>query len=192
MNIGIFSGSFNPVHIGHLILANYIVEYSDIDEVWFVVSPHNPLKEIDKLSDENIRLEMVNRALAGYPKLKACDFEFSLPRPSYTITTLEALKKKYPEHDFTLIIGADNWSTFENWMEHDVILEKFPIIVYPRLGYHISIPNKLKTKVEAVDTPIIEISSTFIREALKTGKNIKSFLPEGVYEYIVENSLYKD
>lgn len=192
MNIGIFSGSFNPVHIGHLILANYIVEYSDIDEVWFVVSPHNPLKEIDKLSDENIRLEMVNRALAGYPKLKACDFEFSLPRPSYTITTLEALQKKYPEHDFTLIIGADNWSTFENWMEHDVILEKFPIMVYPRLGYRISIPNKLKTKVEAVDTPIIEISSTFIREALKAGKNIKSFLPEGVYEYIVENSLYKD
>lgn len=192
MNIGIFSGSFNPVHIGHLILANYIVEYAYLEEVWFVVSPQNPLKSGNILSDESIRLQMVEIALEDYPKLKASDFEFSLPRPSYTINTLDSLKKEHPEHDFTLIIGADNWSTFENWKEHDAILEKYPIMVYPRLGYRISIPNKLKSKVEALDSPIIEISSTFIREGIKAGKNMKAFLPDGVYDFVIENSLYED
>ncbi|MBB4036322.1 nicotinate-nucleotide adenylyltransferase [Dysgonomonas hofstadii] len=190
MNIGVFSGSFNPIHIGHLILANYITEYTDIDEVWFLVSPQSPLKSKSKLSDEAIRLKMVELALTEYPKLKASSFEFSLPKPSYTINTLDALKKEYPEHSFTLIIGADNWSIFENWKEHDVILEKYPIMVYPRLGYRIAISNKLKGRVEAVETPIIEISSTFIREGILENKNVKAFLPDGVYEYILENKLY--
>jgi len=192
MNIGIFSGSFNPIHMGHLILANYIVEYTDIEEVWFLVSPRNPLKLKNELLDENTRLKMVELALKDYPKLKASDYEFYLPEPSYTVNTLDALKKDYPDYVFTLIIGADNWSTFENWKEHDVILEKYPIMVYPRLGYRISISNKLKNRVEAVDTPIIEISSTFIREGLRVGKNVKAFLPDGVYEYIISNNLYKD
>jgi len=191
VNIGIFSGSFNPIHIGHLVLANYIVEFTNIDKIWFVVSPQNPLKSQNSLSDENIRLEMVQLALHDYPKLKASDFEFSLPRPSYTISTLDALKKVYPEHNFTLVIGADNWSTFENWKEHDVILEKYPIMVYPRLDYRISIPNKLKAKVEALDSPIIEVSSTFIRKSISEGKDVRAFLPDNVYDYILKGRLYK-
>lgn len=191
MNIGIFSGSFNPVHIGHLILANYIVEFTEIEEVWFVVSPLSPLKSEKELSDERIRLKMVELALKKYTRMKASDFELSMPKPSYTIDTLNALKEKYPEHTFSLIIGADNWSYFENWKEHDKILENYNLKVYPRLGFRISIPDKLKTKVEALDSPIIEVSSTFIRESIKVDKDIRAFLPDNVYEYIIENKLYK-
>ncbi|MDR2954031.1 MAG: nicotinate-nucleotide adenylyltransferase [Prevotella sp.] len=190
MKIGIFSGSFNPIHMGHLILANYISEFTDIEEVWFVVSPQSPLKSKSELSNEHIRLEMVTLALEKYPRLKASDFEFHLPRPSYTINTLDALQEKYPEHIFTLIIGADNWSTFENWKEHDIILEKYNIMVYPRLGFRLAIPSKQKTKVEALESPIIEISSTFIREAISNGKEIRTFLPDEIYEYIIRNKLY--
>lgn len=191
MNIGIFSGSFNPIHIGHLILANYIAEFTEIEEVWFVVSPQNPLKSGDSLSDEYIRLKMVEIALEKYTKLKVSDFEFSMPKPSYTIDTLNALQARYPEHTFTLIIGADNWSYFENWKEHDKILENYRLKVYPRLGYRISIPKKLMIRVEALDSPIIEISSTFIRENIKGGKDIRPFLPDNVYDYIAGNKLYK-
>lgn len=191
MNIGIFSGSFNPIHIGHLILANYIVEFTEIEEIWFLVSPHNPLKSEGELIDENIRLEMTEIALKEYKKVKTCDFEFSMPRPSYTIDTLNALQAKYPQHKFTLIIGGDNWNVFESWREYDKILENYNLKVYPRLGYRISIPSKLKEKVETLDSPIIEISSTFIREAIAEGKNVKAFLPDEVYEYILRNNLYK-
>lgn len=191
MNIGVFSGSFNPVHVGHLILANYIVEYTEIEEVWFVVSPHNPLKSLTELSDEHIRLEMVEVALEKYSRLKACDFEFSLPKPSYTINTLDALRNKYTEHDFTLIIGADNWSDFDNWKEHDKIVENYKLKVYPRLGERISIPKKAKAMVEALDSPIVEVSSTFIRDGIAQGKDMRAFLPEGVYEYIIKNRLYE-
>jgi len=191
MNIGIFSGSFDPVHIGHLILANYIAEFTDIDEVWFVVSPRNPFKSDSELSDESIRFKMVESALEKYTKLKASDFEFSMPKPSYTVDTLNGIQEKYPEHNFTLIIGADNWNTFENWKEHDTILEKYKIKVYPRLGFRIAIPNKLKAKVEALESPIIEVSSTFIRESIKESKDIRAFLPDTVYEYILKSGLYK-
>jgi nicotinate-nucleotide adenylyltransferase len=192
MNIGIFSGSFNPVHTGHLVLANYIVEFTAIEEVWFVVSPQNPLKSQNNLSDEKTRLEMVQLALRDFPKLKASDFEFSLPRPSYTINTLDALKREYPEHDFTLVIGADNWSTFENWKEHDAILEKYRIMVYPRLNYRVPIPDGLKAKVEALDSPVIEVSSTFIRKSISEGRNVCAFLPDNVYDYILKKGLYKN
>ncbi len=191
MKIGIFSGSFNPIHVGHLILANYIVEYTDIEEVWLLVSPLNPLKSENDLSDKYVRLEMTTLALKGYPKIKASDFEFDLPKPSYTINTLDALKVKYPEHDFTLVIGADNWAIFESWHETDKILENYKLKIYPRLGFRIKIPDRLKQKVEALDSPIIEVSSTFIREGIEIGKNMRPFLTENVYDYIIEKGLYK-
>ncbi|EGK00353.1 nicotinate (nicotinamide) nucleotide adenylyltransferase [Dysgonomonas gadei] len=191
MNIGIFSGSFNPIHIGHLILANYIVEFTEIEEVWFLVSPQNPLKSEDELSDEHIRLEMTELALAKYAKLKASDFEFSMPIPSYTVNTLDALRNEYPGHNFTLIIGADNWNVFESWREYDKILENYKIRVYPRLGHRITIPTKLRDKVEALDSPIIEISSTFIRDSIAEGKDIRAFLPDDIYDYILNKGLYK-
>lgn len=191
MNIGIFSGSFNPIHMGHVILANYIVEFTEIDEIWFLVSPQNPLKSAKELSNEQSRLEMARLALQKYAKFKVSDFEFQMPKPSYTIDTLRALREEYPEDTFSLIIGADNWNVFESWREYDKIWEEFNLKVYPRLGSRITIPNKLKYKVEALDSPILEISSTFIRESISEGKNISAFLPEGVYEYILEKGLYQ-
>ena len=191
MNIGIFSGSFNPIHVGHVILANYIVEFTEIDEIWFLVSPQNPLKSTEELSDQQLRLEMTKLALQKYAKFKVSDFEFHMPKPSYTIDTLRALRERYQEDTFSLIIGADNWNVFESWREFDKILEEFKLKVYPRLGSRITIPNKLKHKVEALDSPIVEMSSTFIRESIVEGKNITAFLPEGVYEYIIEKGLYK-
>lgn len=190
MNIGIFSGSFNPIHVGHLILANYIVEFTEIDEVWFLVSPHNPLKAEDGLLDEEIRLKMTEMALAKYPKLKASDFEFTLPKPSYSINTLNALQAVYTEHQFTLIIGADNWNLFSNWKDYDKILENYKLKIYPRLGSRIFIPDRLKHHVEALDSPSIEVSSTFIREGLAKGKNMRAFLHDDIYDYILKNRLY--
>ncbi len=191
MKIGIFSGSFNPIHIGHLILANYITEFTDIDEVWLVVSPQNPLKKHLDLADENERLKMVEIATENYPKLKPCNFEFSLPRPSYTINTLDQLKESYPENNFCLIIGADNWENFHKWKDYQTILNNYPIYVYPRLGYNIDIDKSVRQSISILNTPIIEISSTFVRKSLSEKKNIKSFLPEGLYDYIHNRGLYK-
>lgn len=191
MNIGVFSGSFNPIHIGHLILANYILEFTDIHEVWFLVSPHNPLKDERGLLSQDDRLHMVKLALKGYDRMKASDFEFALPKPSFTINTLDALSEQYPNHVFSLIIGADNWEVFEKWKSHSEILEKYKILVYPRLDSRLIIAPKMRTKVEALESPIIEISSTFIRESLSEGKSMKAFLPDAVAQYIEEKSLYK-
>lgn len=190
MNVGVFSGSFNPVHIGHLILANYVVEFTNIDEVWFLVSPQNPFKEEHDLLDESVRYEMVKLALQDFSRFRASDFELSLPKPSYTINTLDALKAAYPDDDFTLIIGSDNWFDFEKWKKYDKILENYTLKIYPRLDYRISIPLRLKNRVEALDAPVIEISSTFIRENIADGKNMRAFIPESVYKYIIEKGLY--
>lgn len=190
MNVGVFSGSFNPVHIGHLILANYVVEFTNIDEVWFLVSPQNPFKEEHDLLDESVRYEMVKLALQDFSRFRASDFELSLPKPSYTINTLDALKVAYPDDDFTLIIGSDNWFDFEKWKKYDKILENYTLKIYPRLDYRISIPLRLKNRVEALDAPVIEISSTFIRESIADGKNMRAFIPESVYKYIIEKGLY--
>lgn len=191
MNVGIFSGSFNPIHIGHLILANYITEFTEVDEIWFLVTPQNPMKEKNELADENDRFEMVKQALASYPKLVVSNFEFTLPRPSYSISTLDKLKETYPENTFSLIIGADNWELFDRWKDFESILEKYKIFVYPRLDYRISIPKKLKANVEALNSPIIEISSTFIRESIKQAKDMQAFVPASVYKYIREKKLYQ-
>lgn len=190
MKIGIFSGSFNPIHIGHIILGNYIVEYTEIEQVWFLVTPHNPLKEEDSLLGENERLRMAQLATQPYDKLIASDFEFSLPRPSFTVDTLAALSIKYPEHEFSLVIGGDNWDSITRWKDHEEIIQNHKVLIYPRLDNRLIIPTRLRNTVEALDSPIIDISSTFIREGFIEGKNMRPFLDPEVYEYIKDNKLY--
>ncbi len=185
MNIGIFSGSFNPVHIGHLALANYLCEYEGLDEVWFMVTPHNPLKEETILMDDEFRLKLVQLAIAGYPKFRASDFEFHLPRPSYTVHTLDSLKQAHPEHTFYLIIGSDNWKLFSQWKEPERILAENPIFIYPRPGYPVDVVS-LPQNVKLATSPIFEISSTFIRHALEEGKDIRYFLHPAVYEELTK------
>lgn len=181
MNIGIFSGSFNPVHIGHLALANYLCEYEGLDQVWFMVSPRNPLKEADELMDDSLRLKLVQLAVEGYPKFWASDFEFRLPRPSYTVHTLDELRRAYPQHVFRLIIGSDNWLLFPRWRESERILATTPLIIYPRPGYPVD-PQTLPPTVRMTSAPVFEISSTFIRQAIAEGRDIRYFLHPRVYE----------
>lgn len=180
---GIFGGSFNPIHIGHLALANYLCEYGGLDEIWFLVSPHNPLKEQGGLWDDDLRLELVRLATADYPRFHASEFEFHLPRPSYMVHTLDALQETYPDRRFTLIIGADNWAVFPRWYQPEEIIRRHEILVYPRPGYPID-PTHLPASVQLVDTPLLEISSTFIRQALDEGKDVRYFLHPAVYQRI--------
>lgn len=190
--IAIFSGSFNPIHIGHVAIANYIAEFTDVDEVWFVVSPHNPLKEVTGLLAEEHRFKMVEIAInqLNLP-FKVCDIEFTMPKPSYTIDTLNALSENYPEHEFVLVMGADSIANIERWKNYCDILNNYNVMVYPRLGYNAEDLCK-KYNVEYVAAPIIELSATFIREALFTRKNIDAFLPCGVNEYIKKYKLYSN
>lgn len=189
--IGIFSGSFNPIHMGHLMLANYIKEFAYLDEIWFVVTPHNPLKNIENILDDDTRLEMTALALADFDGLNVSDIEFSMPRPSYTINTLKKLRETYPDKEFTLIIGGDNWTGFHRWKDYTRILQEFNILIYPRLGNEIVIPAEYSKSVGMVKAPVIEISSTFIRKSIKEGKNMKAFVPEKVYDLIEEKKLYR-
>lgn len=190
MKIGILGGSFNPIHIGHAILANYITQYTDIEQLWLMVSPQNPLKS--KISDsyDVHRLAMAELVASKCENVITSGFEFTLPKPSYTISTLEALTKKFPQHEFVLIIGADNWQYFNKWKDSDLILKNHDIYVYPRKGYEINIPDDLKDKVYSLDSPIVEVSSTFIREQLKDNRNMNFYLPQDVYKYILKNRLY--
>lgn len=189
-HIGIFSGSFNPIHAAHLILANYICEFTDLDEVWFVVSPHNPLKEATDLLEEGMRLEMTRMALEEFDRMTVSDVEFHMPRPSYTIDTLAKLTSEHPDKDFTLIIGGDNWGRFQRWKEYERLINNYRIFVYPRLGVEVVIPEQFRGPVRLVEAPIVEISSTFIRESIQNGKDIRAFLPPKVYDFIVQNGLY--
>lgn len=189
--IGIFSGSFNPIHIGHVALASYMAQYTSLDEVWFLVSPHNPLKDKSELLDEQTRLQMVALALAEYPNLIASDFEFSLPKPSYTIHTLDTLSRKYPDSNFTLIIGGDNWRDFHHWKEYERLRSEYNLLIYPRRGEEVIIDEQYRHNVMLCQAPIIEVSSTFIREGIAEGKNMRAFVPCGVYDFIEENALYR-
>ncbi len=192
-NIGLFFGSFNPIHIGHLILANYIVEFSDLDELWFVVSPHSPFKDKKSLLEDHHRLDMVQQAIAEYPKMRASNVEFSLPKPSYTVDTLAYLHEKHPSYSFSLIMGEDNLKGLSKWKNASHIVENYQIIVYPRLSdeKQSHSPSEISSMISLIDAPIIEISATEIRRMIKEGKNVRPMLPPEVYDYLEGSSFYK-
>lgn len=183
---GIYSGSFNPVHIGHLALANWLCAYEDLDEIWFLVTPQNPLKKQEDLIDDDLRLEMVKKAIGDYEHFIASDFEFRLPKPTYSITTMKNLEKSYPDREFYFIMGADNWSSITRWKEYKELITAFPVLIYPRTGYNIEIPDEFRN-IKAVDAPLLEISSTFIRESFRNGKDVRFFLPEAVRQYFIND-----
>ena len=163
---GIFSGSFNPIHIGHLALANYLCECEGLDEIWFMVSPQNPLKAQEKLWNDELRLELVKLSISGYPRFQASDFEFHLPRPSYSVYTLEKLRETFPDREFYFIIGSDNWERFGYWYQSERIIKENQILIYPRPGYEVD-GNTLPQNVKLASSPTFEISSTFIRQAME-------------------------
>ena len=187
--VGLFFGSFNPIHIGHLIIANYMANYTELDEVWFVVSPQNPFKDKKNLGNMYDRLEMVNLAIEGAERLRVSDIEFSLPQPSYTIDTLIHLAEKYSTREFSLIMGEDNLANFHKWKNADIILRDYRIIVYPRPDYD---GGELKQhpSITITETPVMELSSTFVRQAVKAGKNIQFYVPDKVIEFIDKKGLY--
>ena len=190
MKIALFFGSFNPVHIGHLAIANYIVEYADIDQLWFVLSPLNPLKSKATLLPDYQRLEILNRATEDFPKFKVSTIEFNLPKPSYTIDTLTYLKEKHPENEFSLVMGADNLATINKWKNYEILLSDFKLLVYPRpdVGRNDFFDHK---NIVHIDAHLMEVSSSFIRNAIKEGKDIRYFLPPKAFAYIDEMNFYR-
>ncbi len=186
--IGIFGGSFNPIHNGHIALCKAFLEQCDIDEVWLMVSPQNPLKQNVELLDDDLRLSLTQKALEGEERIKACDYEFHLPRPSYTWNTLQALGKDYPDHRFTLLIGGDNWACFDRWYRCEDILNNYSIAVYPRTGSEID-AKLLPSNVSLINTPLFDISSTEIRQRVASGQPISGMVPDSILQEV--KLLYK-
>ena len=192
MKIGLFFGTFNPIHIGHMIITNYMAEFSDLDEVWFVITPMSPFKQKTSMLSNFHRLAIVNVAVENYPKLKASDIEFKLSQPNYTINTLIHLEEKYPVHQFCLIMGEDNLKGFHKWKNYEAILENYELYVYPRISEGKTEHQFLKhAKIHTVNAPIVQVSSTFIRKAIKDKKDISTMLPANVWKYIDEMNFYK-
>ena len=189
MKAGLYFGSFNPVHIGHMAIANYMVEYTDMDQVWFVVSPQNPFKKRKSLLADHHRLELVERALGNDERFRATDIEFKMPTPSYTIDTLAWLSEKYPSHRFVIIMGSDGLPAFPKWKNASEIQKNYKRYVYPRPGFSIEVSGQ--ENLEVVDAPRIEISSSFIRKAIGEGKNIRYFLPPEAWKYLDEMNFYR-
>jgi len=187
--IGIYSGSFNPIHHGHVMLANYLVEFSDLDELWFVVTPQNPLKKKEDLLDDDERLKMVQLALGDDPRIHVSDIEMHLPTPSYTINTLTSLSEQNPDVEFVFICGMDSLQNMKNWREYQKILDNYELLVFPREGYDggelVNYPS-----VTVLKTPILEISSTFIRQCVKEGRDVRHFMPEKAFAYMKQNQFY--
>ena len=188
LTIGILGGSFNPVHVGHLMLASYLAQWKYVDKVWLTLSPQNPLKDHTELLPDTKRLHMLNIAIRGSRDLDICDLELTMPKPSYTINTLDTLASRYPNRHFKIIIGSDNWAIFEKWRSYQRILDEYGVIVYPRPGYPIE--NRSVDGMEVVEAPTANISSTFVRKAIARGHDIKHFVPAGVDQYIAEQKLY--
>lgn len=188
--VGLYFGTFNPIHVGHCIIAQYMLEFTDLDEVWFVVTPHNPHKKKSTLLDDRQRLHMVNLAIGDHYKLRVSDVEFGLPQPSYTATTLAYLEEAHPDHSFHLIMGEDNLQSFPKWRNHEAILENHELYVYPRIGTDGGILSS-HPKVHLTQAPVIEIASTEIRDAIKKGKDVSFMLPEAVWDYIDQELFYR-
>ncbi len=186
--VGILGGSFNPVHMGHMMLAQYLTQWKYVDKVWLTLSPLNPLKEAAGLIPDMKRLAMITLATKGAIDIETCDIELSMPRPSYTIDTLDLLSKRHKNKRFKLVIGSDNWRIFDKWRDHERILDEYGVLVYPRPGYPID--SVYVDGMEVIDAPTVNLSSTFVRDAIIRGKDVSYFLPSGVYKYIRDNRLY--
>ena len=193
MRIGLFFGTYNPIHVGHLIIANHIAEHSDFDQVWLVVTPQSPHKKKQSLLDNHQRLEMVYLATKEYPKLFPSSIEFNLSQPNYTVNTLAYLEEKHPEHQFSLIMGEDNLRSLPKWKNADVIINNYPIYVYPRKLTESKTPVQLvkDANITKIDAPIMELSSTFIRQSIQVGKTVRPMLPNAVWSYLDEMNFYK-
>lgn len=192
LSIGLFFGSFNPIHLGHTQLADYIFEFSGVDEIWYIVSPRNPLKEQSELIDEHLRMHMIELATAGKDYLQVSDIEMNLPKPSYTITTLKALSEQYPEHNFILLIGSDNMRIFNQWKEYKTILKDYSVLVYPREGYPYEEYEETYPEMQVLEeAPFFPISSTQIREMIKNHQDASQWLHPDVYQFIKQNGLYR-
>ncbi len=191
MKIGLFFGTYNPVHVGHMVIANYMIEFTDLDQLWMVVTPQNPFKQKQSLLKDYDRLHLVRLAIGDDLRMKASDIEFSLPQPNYTVDTLAYLREKYPEDNFALIMGADNLNHFHKWKNHNVIIEHHDLYVYPRMDSNEGGQLRHHYKVNYVEAPVMKISSSFIRQAIKEGKNVNHYMPFDVAQYIEEMNFYK-
>ena len=192
MKIGIFGGSFNPIHSGHAIIAHHIISSGAVDRLWLMVSPVNPLKVgLEQQVADTDRLRMVEMVTRPLENVETSAFEFTMPKPSYTIDTLNALQAKFPDDEFYLVTGADNWVIFDRWRNSEEILAKYHLLVYPRLGYDVVIPEELRDRVSLVDAPIIELSSTAVRERLAQGLSVRYYVPDEVLSYIERKGLYR-
>ena len=189
--IGLFFGSFNPIHTGHLIIAEYMATRTDLEQVWFVVSPHNPLKLRSTLANDFDRLHMVQMAIDDNPRLKASNIEFSLPKPSYTIDTMVYLHEKYPQHQFSLIMGSDNLGSISKWKNYELLLERYIIHVYKREGIPIDQSLIPAADIRIYDVPMLDISSTYIRQSIADGLSIRYMVPESIYQFLDGSRLYR-
>jgi nicotinate-nucleotide adenylyltransferase len=189
MEIGLYFGSFNPIHAGHLIIANHILNETSLQKIWFVVSPQNPFKQSSTLLNEYDRLHLVQKAIDGDDRLKASEIEFTLPRPSYTSHTLAYLKEKYPTYRFSIIMGSDSFQNLGNWRNSDVILRDYPLLIYERPGFEVT--NELNGRIKVMEAPLLQISATHIRELVRKGKSIKYLVPAAVEEEITSFGFFK-
>jgi len=189
--IGLFFGTYNPVHVGHMVIANYMVEFTDLEQIWMIVTPQNPFKQKESMLKDYDRLHLVKLAIGEDVKMRASDIEFSLPQPNYTIDTLTYLKEKFPYKEFALIMGADNLNHFHKWKNHNLIIENHELYVYPRMESNDGGDLRQHYKVSYVEAPVMKVSSSFIRKAIAEGKNVQHFMPKAVADYVEEMNIYK-